>query len=191
MICFFVKSSLLQSGFNKMYKPTDTPIQIQNYWFVFSQGCDCHSGHISNRFDVHTSVAHWPRWFTINKASYRLFELYDTSIFQHKPISLQYSWLSVEQPIRIDRLFYKHHWEFPINKKIIPMLTCPIEVKFNCSSSRKGSSVSGLMKITCYFFSFTFPTTVYSWVLTFCVLLIMLQSWSSQFYIFYRMSQRV
>ena len=29
MICFFVKSSLLQSGFNKMYKPTDKPIQTK------------------------------------------------------------------------------------------------------------------------------------------------------------------
>ena len=46
--------------------------------------------------------------------------------FQYKPISLQYSWLSVEQPIRIDWELYKHHWEFPINKKIIPMLICPI-----------------------------------------------------------------
>ena len=45
-------------------------------------------------------------------------------IFQYKPINLQYSWLSVEQPIRIDWVLYKHHWEFLINKKIIPMLTC-------------------------------------------------------------------
>ena len=45
---------------------------------------------------------------------------------QYKPISLQYSWLSVEQPIRIDWVLYKRHWDFPINKKIIPMLTCPI-----------------------------------------------------------------
>ena len=44
----------------------------------------------------------------------------------YKPISLQYSWLSVEQPIRIDWVLYKRCWEFPINKKIIPMLTCPI-----------------------------------------------------------------
>ena len=46
---------------------------------------------------------------------------------QYKPISLQYCWLSVEQPIRIDWV-YKHHWEVPINKKIIPTLTCPIEL---------------------------------------------------------------
>ena len=44
---------------------------------------------------------------------------------QYKPISLQYCWLSVEQPIRIDWV-YKHHWEVPINKKIIPTLSCPI-----------------------------------------------------------------
>ena len=25
-----------------------------------------------------------------------------------------------------DWVLYKHHWEFPIHKKIIPMLTCPI-----------------------------------------------------------------
>ena len=48
-------------------------------------------------------------------------------ISQHQPISLQYSWLSVEQPIRIEWVLYKHHWEFPINKKTIPMLTCPIQ----------------------------------------------------------------
>ena len=48
--------------------------------------------------------------------------------FQYKPISLQYSWLSVEQPIRFDWVLYKHHREFPINKKTIPMLTCPIEI---------------------------------------------------------------
>ena len=47
-------------------------------------------------------------------------------IFQYKPISLQSSWLSVEKPIRIDRLFYKRHWEFSLSKKTIPMLTCPI-----------------------------------------------------------------
>ena len=46
-------------------------------------------------------------------------------IFQHKPISLQCSWLSVEQPITLDWAFYRHHWEFPIHRKIIPMLTCP------------------------------------------------------------------
>ena len=48
--------------------------------------------------------------------------------FQYKPISLQYSWLSVEQPIRIDWVVYKHHWEFPINKKIIPKLTALYEM---------------------------------------------------------------
>ena len=26
----------------------------------------------------------------------------------------------------IDRMLYNHHWDFPIHKKIIPMLTCPI-----------------------------------------------------------------
>ena len=46
--------------------------------------------------------------------------------FLYKPISLQFSWLSVEQPIRIDCVFYRHHWQFPINKKTIPMLICQI-----------------------------------------------------------------
>ena len=32
---------------------------------------------------------------------------------QYKPISLQYTWLSVEQPIRIDWVLYKHCWEYP------------------------------------------------------------------------------
>ena len=41
---------------------------------------------------------------------------------QYKPTSFQYSWLSVEQPIRIDWVLYKHCWEFPINKKTITML---------------------------------------------------------------------
>ena len=35
--------------------------------------------------------------------------------YQCKPISLQYSWLSVEQPI--DWVLYECHWEVPINKK--------------------------------------------------------------------------
>ena len=47
-------------------------------------------------------------------------------VTQYQPISLQYSWLAVEQPIRFWRVLYKHDWEFPIRKKIIPMLTCPI-----------------------------------------------------------------
>ena len=46
--------------------------------------------------------------------------------YQLKPISLKYSWLSIEQPIRIDIVLYKHYWEIPINKKIITMLTCPV-----------------------------------------------------------------
>ena len=50
--------------------------------------------------------------------------------FQSKPISLQSSWLSVEQPIRIDGVLCKHHRKFPINKKIIPMLTYPIPVTY-------------------------------------------------------------
>ena len=45
------------------------------------------------------------------------------------PISLQYSWLSVEQPIIIDWVLYKHKWEFPIHKKIIPLLTVPIRYR--------------------------------------------------------------
>ena len=45
-------------------------------------------------------------------------------IFQYQPISLLYSWWSVEQPIRIDWVLNKNHWQFPINKKIIPMFTC-------------------------------------------------------------------
>ena len=32
---------------------------------------------------------------------------------QYKPISLQYTWLSVEQPIRIDWVLYKYCWEYP------------------------------------------------------------------------------
>ena len=36
---------------------------------------------------------------------------------------------SVEQPIRIDWVSYKHLWEFPINKKIIPMFPCHIKIK--------------------------------------------------------------
>ena len=52
-------------------------------------------------------------------------------IFQHQPMSLQYSWLSVEQPIRIDQLLYKHHWEFPIHEQIIPMLTYPIPIFYS------------------------------------------------------------
>ena len=36
---------------------------------------------------------------------------------RYKPISLQDSSLSVEQPIRIDWVMYKHHWEFQINKE--------------------------------------------------------------------------
>ena len=49
-------------------------------------------------------------------------------IIKYQPISLQCSWLGVEQPIRIDWVFYgyKHHWEFPTSKKIIRVLTCPI-----------------------------------------------------------------
>ena len=47
--------------------------------------------------------------------------------FQYKPISLQYSWMSVEQPIGIDCVLYMHHWEFPANMKKIPMLTYPID----------------------------------------------------------------
>ena len=45
---------------------------------------------------------------------------------QYKPISLQNSWMSVEQPIRIHWVFYKHHWQFPIKKTTISILTCPI-----------------------------------------------------------------
>ena len=41
-------------------------------------------------------------------------------IFQYQPISLQYSWLSVEQPESGGRVLYMHHWEFPILKKTIP-----------------------------------------------------------------------
>ena len=41
--------------------------------------------------------------------------------FQYKPISLQYSCLSVERPIRVDWVLYKPHWEFSINKKTIPI----------------------------------------------------------------------
>ena len=48
--------------------------------------------------------------------------------FKCKPISLQYSWLSVEQPIRVDWVLYMHHWQFQINKKTIPMLTLFISV---------------------------------------------------------------
>ena len=49
--------------------------------------------------------------------------------FQYKPICLQFPWLSVDQPIRIDWVLYKHHREFPIYRKTIPMLTCPIDIE--------------------------------------------------------------
>mgnify|MGYP001792829609 CR=1 FL=1 len=32
---------------------------------------------------------------------------------QYKLISMQYTWLSVEQPIRIDWVLCKHCWEYP------------------------------------------------------------------------------
>ena len=48
--------------------------------------------------------------------------------FLYKSISLQNSGLSFEQPIRIDWVLYKYHLEFPTNKKIIPLLTCPITI---------------------------------------------------------------
>ena len=32
-----------------------------------------------------------------------------------------YFWLSVEQPIRIEWLLYKHHWEFTVHKKFIQL----------------------------------------------------------------------
>ena len=35
------------------------------------------------------------------------------------------NWVWYES-IRIDWVLYEHHGEFPINKKIIPMLACPI-----------------------------------------------------------------
>ena len=59
--------------------------------------------------------------------------VYDQSCllsFQYKPISFQYSWLIVEQPIRIDWVLYKHHWEFPIKKK--GMLTLELRIKHVC-----------------------------------------------------------
>ena len=64
--------------------------------------------------------------------------------FQYNPIRFQYSWLSDEQPIRIVELIFdepdyinrskskrlweacKRLWEFPIQKKIIPILICPL-----------------------------------------------------------------
>ena len=44
--------------------------------------------------------------------------------YQYKPISLQYSWLSVEQPIRIDWVLYECHWEVPINTKTKTSFYC-------------------------------------------------------------------
>ena len=52
-------------------------------------------------------------------------------------------WLSVEPPIRIDLVWYKHHWEFPINKKIIPMLTCPTPEKL-CFTKNKAIALHSL-----------------------------------------------
>ena len=56
-------------------------------------------------------------------------------LFQHQPISLQYSWLSFEQPITIDWVLYKHHWEFSTHKQIIPMLTYLITFFILCNGS--------------------------------------------------------
>ena len=60
-------------------------------------------------------------------------------IFQHQPIYLPYSALSVEQFIRdFDWVLCKHLWEFPIHEKLIPKLTLPtIQTKniFNCRLS--------------------------------------------------------
>ena len=68
---------------------------------------------------------------------------------KHKPISLQYSWLSFEQPIRIDRLLCKHHWEFPINKNIIPMLTCPIDCHVWEEGLMFGVVLPAVLMLTC------------------------------------------
>ena len=46
--------------------------------------------------------------------------------FHYTLIPLQYSCLRVEQPIRIDWVLCKHHWECPINRKTTPMLFCII-----------------------------------------------------------------
>ena len=50
---------------------------------------------------------------------------------QYKPISLQYSWLSVEQPVRIECCI-SIIWNFQINKKTISMLACPIDLLHMC-----------------------------------------------------------
>ena len=46
-------------------------------------------------------------------------------IFQYQPIRFQYSWLSIEQPIRY-WLLQKLPWKFVTHMMIIPILTCPI-----------------------------------------------------------------
>ena len=52
-----------------------------------------------------------------------VFQNQPTSLLQNQPTSLQYSWLTDEHQLEFDWVLYNHHWEFPIHKKIIPMLT--------------------------------------------------------------------
>ena len=49
-----------------------------------------------------------------------------TTNFLYQPISLQYSLVNVEQPIKIDWVLYTQNWECPINGKAITMLKYPI-----------------------------------------------------------------
>ena len=50
-------------------------------------------------------------------------------ICQYQQISLQYSWLSVEHPIRFWLSVAWASLVFPISKKTIPMFTCPLPEK--------------------------------------------------------------
>ena len=83
---------------------------------------------------IHDCWSPQTRWNITKDIYYILGHAYVQSclliIFQYHPISLQFSWLSVEQPNRIwhGLVLYKHHWEFPIAYMIrnITMLTSPI-----------------------------------------------------------------
>ena len=53
-------------------------------------------------------------------------------IFKYQPISLQYSWLSVESQLYyFDSVMYKHNREFPLQEKIIQMVTCLLKHNFS------------------------------------------------------------
>mgnify|MGYP001794387199 CR=1 FL=1 len=50
-------------------------------------------------------------------------------IIQYRPTSLENYWLTDYCQSEFECNAYKHHWEFPINKKITPVLTSPITEK--------------------------------------------------------------